>query len=160
MVGQVRPPGQDQFLRYELDDSTELRGYFKGAKGFASRLEAGFAAEFEEKYNRAERVWELAYEDEIIPVGDTVMIPDFSLTHRKDGRRALVEIVGFWHPNYLRSKLRKIREAKRADLIVLVYESANVAEGAFEEVSAAEVLMFKSKPVLKEVMSAVERSAV
>jgi predicted nuclease of restriction endonuclease-like RecB superfamily len=160
MVGQVRPPGQDQFLRYELDDSTELRGYFKGAKGFASRLEAGFAAEFEEKYNRAERVWELAYEDEIIPVGDTVMIPDFSLTHRKDGRRALVEIVGFWHPNYLRSKLRKIREAKRADLIVLVYESANVAEGAFEEVSAGEVLMFKSKPVLKEVMSAVERSAV
>ena len=160
MVGQVRPPGQDQFLRYELDDSTELRGYFKGSAGFDSKLEAGFAAEFEEKYTRAERIWELAYEDEIIPVGDTVMIPDFSLTHRKDGRRALVEIVGFWHPKYLERKLRKIQEANRKDLIVLVYESANVAEGAFEGASAGEVLMFKSKPVLKDVMAAVERCAV
>jgi predicted nuclease of restriction endonuclease-like RecB superfamily len=88
------------------------------------------------------------------------MIPDFSLTQRKDGRRALVEIVGFWHPNYLERKLRKIERAGRSDLIILVYESANVAEGAFEAVSAGEVLMFKSKPVLKDVMAAVERSAV
>lgn len=160
MVGKVRPPGQDQFLRYELDDGTELRGYFKGSEGFASKLEAGFAAEFETKYNRAERIWELAYEDEIIPVGDTVMIPDFSLTHRKDGRRALVEIVGFWHPKYLARKLRKIQEANRRDMIVLVYESANVAEGAFEDASAGEVLMFKHKPILKDVMAAVERIAL
>jgi predicted nuclease of restriction endonuclease-like RecB superfamily len=160
MVGQVRPPGSDQFLRYELDDRTELRGYFKGSTGFDSQLEAGFAAEFEAKYNQAERVWELAYEDEIISMGDTVMIPDFSLTHRKDGRRALVEIVGFWHPNYLERKLRKIKQAGRSDLVILVYESANVAEGAFEAASAGEVLMFKSKPVLKDVMAAVERSAV
>jgi hypothetical protein len=45
-------------------------------------------------------------------------------------------------------------------LIILVYESANVAEGAFEAASAGEVLMFKSKPVLKDVMTAVERCAV
>lgn len=151
MAAQVRPPGADQFLSYELDDRTELRGYFKGSEGFASKLEAGFATEFEEKYGRAERIWELAYEDEIIPVGDTAMIPDFSLTHRKDGRRALVEIVGFWHPKYLERKLRKIQQANRKDLVILVYESANVAEDAFEGASAGEVLMFKSKPVLKEV---------
>ena len=72
-------------------------------------------------------------------VGDTVMIPDFSFTHRKDGRRALLEIVGFWHPHYLKRKLAKVREAGREDLILLVYESVNVAEGAFEEASAGEV---------------------
>jgi hypothetical protein len=68
--------------------------------------------------------------------------------------------VGFWHPKYLERKLRKIQEANRKDLIILVYESANVAEGAFEGASAGEVLMFKSKPVLKDVMAAVERCAV
>jgi predicted nuclease of restriction endonuclease-like RecB superfamily len=160
MVAEVRPPGSATFLEYRLDDQTELRGYFKASAEFASRLEAGFAAEFEAKYGRVDRVWELAYEDEVIPLGDTVMIPDFSFTHRKSGRRALLEIVGFWHPNYLRRKLKKIEEAGRRDLIILVYQSANVAEGAFEAVSAGEVLLFKDKPVLKDVLAAVERSAI
>ena len=127
---------------------------------FDSRLEADFAAEFEEKYGGAKRKWELAREDELIVVGDSVMIPDFSLTHRKDGRRALLEIVGFWHPHYLRRKLEKIRLAGRTDLILLIYESANVAEGTFEAASAGEVLTFSRKPVLKDVLAAVERCAV
>jgi predicted nuclease of restriction endonuclease-like RecB superfamily len=102
----------------------------------------------------------LAREDELIVVGDTVMIPDFSLTHRKDGRRALLEIVGFWHPEYLRRKLAKVQEAGRQDLILLVYESVNVAEGTFEAASAGEVLTFSRKPILKDVLAAVERCAV
>jgi predicted nuclease of restriction endonuclease-like RecB superfamily len=159
MEAQVRPPGSEQFLAYVLDEQTALRSYFKGSSGFDSQLEATFAAEFEAKYNQAERVWELAYEDEIIPLADTVMIPDFSLTHRKNGRRALVEIVGFWHPDYLRRKLQKVQQAQRSDLILLVYESANVAEGMFEAVSPGEVLTFKNKPVLKDVLAAVERCA-
>ena len=160
MEAQVRPPGADQFLNYVLDDQTVLRTYFKGSSGFDSQLEASFAAEFEAKFTRTERVWELAYEDEIIPLADTVMIPDFSLTHGKDGRRALIEIVGFWHPDYLRRKLEKVQQAGRSNLILLVYESANVAEGMFEAVAAGEVLTFKKKPVLKDVLAAVERCAV
>ncbi|NJO20389.1 MAG: DUF790 family protein, partial [Spirulinaceae cyanobacterium RM2_2_10] len=27
--------------------------------------------------------------------------------HKEDGRRALVEIVGFWHPDYLKRKVGK-----------------------------------------------------
>jgi predicted nuclease of restriction endonuclease-like RecB superfamily len=159
MEAQVRPPGYDRFLRYLLDDGTELCSHFKSSAGFASKLEAGFVAEFEAKYTRADRVWELAYEDELIPLGDTVMIPDFSFTHKKDGRRALMEIVGFWHPQYLQRKLEKIRQAGRRDLIVVVYESANVAEGSFEAASAGEVLTFKNKPILKDVLAAVDRCA-
>lgn len=146
--------------RYRLDDQTELKTHFKASGPFDSRLEADFAAEFEEKYGGVDRKWELAREDELLVVGDSVMIPDFSFTHRKDGRRALLEIVGFWQPDYLRRKLAKVREAGRSDLILLVYESANVAEGTFEAVSAGEVLTFSRKPVLKEVLAAVERCAV
>jgi predicted nuclease of restriction endonuclease-like RecB superfamily len=99
----------------------------------------------------------LACEDELILVGDAVMIPDFAFTYRKDGRRALLEIVGFWHPQHLRRKLAKVRQAGRKDLILLVYKSANVAEGEFEAASAGEVLTFTREPVLKEVLAAVER---
>lgn len=159
MEAAVRPPGAGEFLSYRLDDGTELQSYFKGSADFASKLEANFAAEFEQKYSRSERVWELSYEDELILVGDTVMIPDFAFTHRKDGRRALLEIVGFWHPQYLKRKLAKIRAAQRDDLIILVYENVKVADGAFEAASAGEVLKFRRKPVLKDVIAAVERAA-
>lgn len=70
------------------------------------------------------------------------MIPDFSFTHRKNDRRALLEIVGYWHPDYLWRKLTKIRQVGWRDLIMLFYESANIAEGLFEAASAGEVLTF------------------
>ncbi|MCL4300171.1 MAG: DUF790 family protein [Anaerolineae bacterium] len=162
MEADVQPPGISSRgpLRYTLDDRTELRTHFKASGLFDSQLEADFAAEFEEKYGGINRKWELAREDELILVDDTVMIPDFSFTHRKDGRRALLEIVGYWHPDYLRRKLTKVHQAGRRDLILLVYESANVAEGTFEAASVGEVLTFTRKPVLKEVLAAVERRAI
>ncbi|RKZ61723.1 MAG: hypothetical protein DRR16_04265 [Candidatus Parabeggiatoa sp. nov. 3] len=160
MDAQVQPTDFQRPLHYTLDDRTPLRSHFKASNLFDSRLEADFAAEFEAKYGGAKRKWILAREDELIVVGDTVMIPDFSLTHHKDGRRALIEIIGFWHPQYLQRKLQKVRQAGRKDLILLVYSSANVAEGVFEDISAGEVLTFTKKPVLKDVLAAVERCAV
>ena len=160
MEADIKLPWIDKAWRYVLNDQMELRTHFKSSGLFDSRLEADFAAEFEEKYDKAKRKWHLAREDELIVVGDSVLIPDFSITHQKDGRRALIEIVGFWHPTYLRRKLEKVEQAGRRDLILLVFESANVAEGTFEAVSAGEVLRFSRKPVLKEVLAAVERVAV
>lgn len=157
---QVQPPDSTYPLHYTLNNTTSLRSHFKVPSLFDSQLEVDFATEFEAKYGGNKRQWILAREDEIIIVGDTVMIPDFALTHRQDGRRALIEIIGFWHPHYLQRKLQKIQQAARRDLILLVYESANVAQGVFEKVSAGEVLTFANKPILKEVLAAVERCAI
>lgn len=161
MEADVHPPNSRDInpLRYTLSDQTTLRTHFKTSTLFDSQLEANFAAEFEAKIGGRKRKWQLAREDELIIVGDTVMIPDFSLTHRKDGRRALIEIIGFWHPHYLRRKLKKIQQAGRSDLILLVYESVNVAAETFKAASAGEVLTFSRKPVLKDVLAAVERCA-
>jgi predicted nuclease of restriction endonuclease-like RecB superfamily len=87
-----------------------------------------------------------------------VMIPDFAFTHKQDGRRALVEIVGFWHPEYLRRKVEKVRAAGRSDLILLVYEGVNLSAERLRDVPG-EVLYFANKPVLKDVLAAVERAA-
>ncbi len=160
MEADIQLPGVQRVLRYTLDERAGLETHFKSSGPFDSRLEADFAAEFEARYGGARRKWTLAREDELILLGDTVMIPDFSFTHQ-DGRRALLEIVGYWHPDYLRRKLDKVRQAQRRDLILLVYESANVAAGKFDfkAASAGEVLTFKSKPVLKDVLAALERCA-
>jgi len=75
-----------------------------------------------------------------------------------ESRRILIELVGFWHPQYLRRKIEKVRAAHCAHLLLLVYKGLNIAEEAFQDVPS-EVLFFQQKPVLKEVMGTIEKIA-
>jgi predicted nuclease of restriction endonuclease-like RecB superfamily len=145
-------------LLYRLDHTTPLQSHFKRSGLFDSRLERDLAAEFEEKFGGDRGQWTLTREDEVLLLGSTVMIPDFAITNKRDGRRAIVEIVGFWHPDYLRRKVAKVRAANRRDLILLVYEGINLSQEQLQDVPG-EVLYFKNKPVLKDVMAAVEAVA-
>lgn len=158
MQASVRPPGYERTLTYALDPASPLRTHFKRSGDFDSRLEADFAAEFAAKFGDERQQWQLTREDEVLLLDDTVMIPDFAFTHKKDGRRALVEIVGFWHREYLQRKLAKARAAQRSDLILLVYEGVNLSHDKLLHVPG-EVLYFARKPVLKDVLAAVERAA-
>jgi predicted nuclease of restriction endonuclease-like RecB superfamily len=159
MSATVHPPQVRQTLRYYLNDTFPLPSHFHRSGEFDSRLEADFAAEFHAKFGNERGAWQLTREDEVILLGDTVMIPDFAFTHKKSGRRALVEIVGFWHPDYLERKVAKARAANRRDLILLVYEGVNLSQEKLRDVPA-EVLYFSNKPVLKDVMALVEQVAV
>ena len=158
LVASVRPPHIGKTLPYHLSDKTPLTSHFKRSSDFDSKMEANFAADFHNKFGDERGKWLLTREDEVLLLGDTVMIPDFALTHKNDGRRALIEIVGFWHPNYLRRKLEKVRAAKQHNLILLVYEGVNLTPDKLEDVPA-QVLYFKNKPVLKDVMALVEKVA-
>lgn len=155
MQTMVYPPQFEGALTYTLDPSTPLRSHFKRSGEFDSQLEADFAAAFAAKFGDKRGKWTLTREDEVILLGDTVMIPDFALTHQPSGQRVLLEIVGFWHPDYLRRKVAKVREANRADLLLLVYEGVNLTPNALQDVPS-EVLYFKNKPVLKDVIATVE----
>lgn len=159
MWATVRHPHLRQQLVYYLDHTVPLVSHFKASGEFDSRLEADFAAEFHVRFGDERGKWLLTREAEVILLGDTVMIPDFAFTHKEDGRRAILEIVGYWHPDYLERKVAKVRAANRSDLILLVYQGVNLSRDRLQE-TPSEVIYFKSKPVMKEVMAAVERVAV
>ncbi len=158
MVALVRSPQTARIATYQLDAKSELLSHFKQSGLFDSRLEADFAHEFEEKFGSKRGQWILTREDEVLNLGATVMIPDFALTHKRTGQRVLIELVGFWHPDYLRRKVEKVRAAQCHNLLLLVYEGVNLAADALQDVPG-EVLYFKQKPVLKDVMSTVEAMA-
>ena len=158
MQATVRMSTFDDELTYYIDHSAPLTSHFARSGDFDSQLEADFAAEFHEKLGDERGQWQLTREDEVLLLGDTVMIPDFAFTHKEDGRRALVEIVGFWHPDYLKRKLAKVRATGRDDLILLVYEGVNLTDDKLKDVPG-EVLYFATKPVIKHVMTAVEQRA-
>jgi uncharacterized protein len=159
MQAYVHPPQARGETLYRLDHTCSLRSHFKNSGMFDSRLEADFASEFEQKMGGKRGHWRLVRESEVLLLGDTVMIPDFALVDDVDEtRKILIELVGFWHPQYLRRKVEKVRAANCAHLLLLVYQGLNVTEDAFEG-SASEVIFFQNKPVLKEVMETVEAMA-
>ncbi len=159
MVAAVRAPQNQAMTTYRLDHTSSLVTHFRSSGTFDSRLEANFASEFEEKMGGKRGHWRLFRESEVLLLGDTVMIPDFILVDDQDeNRKIMIELVGFWHPQYLRRKIEKVRAANCAHLLLLVYKGLNVTEEAFQDV-ASEVIFFQQKPVLKEVMDTVEEMA-
>jgi predicted nuclease of restriction endonuclease-like RecB superfamily len=60
------------------------------------------------------------------------MFPDFELRQRATGERWLLEIVGYWTAEYLRSKLAQLREARLERLIVCIDEERCCSDEALE----------------------------
>ena len=67
---------------------------------YDSLLEKTFA----ERFHAIESDWQIEREVAIINLKETVFIPDFAFRHT-DGRTALMEIVGYWRPEYLKKNL-------------------------------------------------------
>jgi hypothetical protein len=94
-----------------------------------------------------------------VTAGDELFLPDFTLRHA-DGREALIEIVGFWTPEYLEAKARKIAEARLENLILVVYRGLAVG-AAMDRLTGAvneeRIVWFVDRPRAAEIVRAAER---
>ena len=108
--------------RFELRAACALRGRVvdvalaSGAPIFPAAAPASFDSKLEERFardlGRLTPDWDLVREPEAVRAGSTLVFPDFLLSHRIHAeRRVLVEIAGFWTPDYLAAKLARLREA-------------------------------------------------
>jgi predicted nuclease of restriction endonuclease-like RecB superfamily len=138
---------------FALDHTAPLESHYSAGSAFDSDVERTLA----DKWERATTEWELVREDDVLDLGAEVMLPDFALEH-PDGRRALLEIVGFWTPEYLEEKLSKIRAAEVDNLVVAVSEHLDCAEEDFGAV-ADRVLWFKTGIHVYDVVEFVEEYA-
>ncbi len=153
---------EDAQLLYQLDHTCGLHSHYRAGRVYDSSLERIFASEFsdfEEKFGAERGKWRLLREDQVLVLDGSVMIPDFLLVHTQDERRRiLIELVGFWSPRYLQTKIAKVQAAQCPNLLLLVYEHLKVTRQDFG-IIPGELLFFKEKPVIKEVMAAVETLA-
>jgi len=118
---------------------------------YDSRLEERFAREF----RRLAPAWDVIREPEPIPVGGTLIFPDFALCHRSNrARRWLLEIVGFWTPHYVARKLALYRSARLSNLILCIDEDRNCAEGSLP--SGALVVRFRRRVDAAAVLRVIE----
>ncbi|MEO1692791.1 MAG: DUF790 family protein [Cyanobacteria bacterium J06631_6] len=102
-------------------DRCGLVSHYPPGKPYDSMLEASFA----KSWAKAKTEWRLEREVDLIPLPGSVMIPDFRLVH-PDGREYLLEIVGYWRPEYLQKKFYQVRNGDTENLILAVSERLNL----------------------------------
>ncbi len=140
---------------FALDAKCGLVSHYKAAEDFDSILEEAFAA----RWAKLGTPWTLEREVDLVPVPGSAIIPDFRVAH-PDGRSVLVEIIGFWRPEYLRKKFALLRRADRRDIVLAVSERLNLAAAGVQTDEFADRLVwFKGKLEPKAVLERVEAVA-
>lgn len=142
--------GQGDQYFFNMDDTAKLTSHYHDATQYDSLLEQRFA----ERFEKLGSPWQLERETEIVNLKETVFIPDFAF-HHSDGRYALMEIIGFWRPEYLRRKLSKLRRAKLDHLIIAVSQDLNAGEEDFKDVPGS-LHFFKTAIDPKEILRRLE----
>src|SRR5262249_49748844 len=80
-------------------------------------------------------------------VGRSLLVPDFVFRHR-DGTEVVLEIVGYWTPEYLDAKLGKLTAVRGVNLVVAVPTRLALRAGTLP----ATVLPFKRRLLLRDLL--------
>jgi predicted nuclease of restriction endonuclease-like RecB superfamily len=127
----------DEEWSFQLTSEDGYVSHYKEPKEHDSALESGFV----ERFEKLDTPWTLEREVDLVPVPGGVIIPDFRLVH-PDGRSVLVEIVGYWRPEYLRKKFDLLRKSGRTDVIVAVSERLNLEKAGVKTTDFGERVIF------------------
>lgn len=138
--------------RFTLTSDCGLVSHYPPGKVYDSMLEESFV----DRWRSLKTDWTLEREVDLIPIPGSVMIPDFRIVH-PDGRSYLLEIVGYWRPEYLRKKFSQVRQSERDDLILAVSERLNLEKAGVDITKTpARVVWFKHKLSPKAVLHVLE----
>jgi len=144
--------GASKTGRFTLNSDCGLVSHYPPGKPYDSMLEASFA----NRWDSLKTDWVLEREVDLIPIPGSVMIPDFRLVH-PDGRTYLLEIVGYWRPEYLQKKFAQARKAECDNLILAVSERLNLEKaGVKVSDTPAKIIWFKDKLLPKTVLEVIE----
>jgi hypothetical protein len=115
---------------------------------FDSALEEAVAR----KFGRTREGWCLRREGAVLDVGGgSLLVPDFVFRHR-DGTEVVLEIVGYWTPEYVADKLRRLSGASGVNLVVAVPRALALRAGQLP----AAVLPFKRRLLLRDLLPRLE----
>ncbi|NEO55531.1 MAG: DUF790 family protein [Okeania sp. SIO3B5] len=134
--------------RFSLNSDCDLVSHYPPGKPYDSMLEASFA----ERWAKLKTEWKLEREVDLIPIPGSVMIPDFRLVH-PNGQSYLLEIVGYWRPEYLKKKFYQVQSAECDNLILAVSERLNLEKAGVKVKDVpVPIVWFKDKLLPKSVL--------
>jgi hypothetical protein len=152
LVPYARWPHGPGARRFSLTPDCGLVTHYPPGKPYDSIVEQAFAA----RWAHTQTPWRLEREVDLIPIPGSIIVPDFRLVH-PDGRTFLLEIVGYWRPEYLRKKFAQVRRARRHDLILAISERLNLERaGVTVKDVPARLVWFKDRVLPTAVLEVLE----
>jgi hypothetical protein len=134
-------------VEFRLSAEDRLGAHRAPPPEFDSALEAAIAR----KFGRSRDGWRLAREGAVIRAGDSLIVPDFAFRH-EDGTEVMLEIAGYWTPEYIAAKLDTLGRVRGANLIVAVPKALALRAGALP----ATVLPFRRRVLLRDLLPRLE----
>ena len=104
---------------FRLSPADGLKPNTTATNQFDSKLEESFADKWGDEPREG---WTLIREGEILHRDQKVFVPDFVFQH-SDGRRVLLEIVGFWTPEYLAAKQQTLAVFHDQKILLAIADS-------------------------------------
>jgi predicted nuclease of restriction endonuclease-like RecB superfamily len=115
-----------------------------------AEFDSGIEAELAADWGESRGGWRLLRDAGILQFGQTTFVPDFRLVH-DDGREALLEIVGFWTPEYLAAKRETVRKFRNHRILLAIPAST-----ATDTAAASGAIVYKKKIDPDSVVQAAE----
>ena len=154
--------------RFRLRAACALRGRIchvtveSGDPIFPAAAPATFDSRLEERFARDIQSlapdWDLIREPEAIRAGTTLIFPDFMLRHRiHPARRVLIEIAGFWTPEYLRRKIERLRKADLPPFVLCIDDQRACGQADLPVDLAASIVRFRRRVDAATVLDAALR---
>jgi predicted nuclease of restriction endonuclease-like RecB superfamily len=147
MTASLKTPW-NQPVQLVLSDKDGFTSHLPPPEMFDSSVEQSFC----EKFGTERDGWTLTREGDILHHQQKTFVPDFTFCHA-DGTKVLMEIVGFWTPEYLagrRQTLRLFRDHK----IILAVPEKSIRDGA---TVSDNVLVYKTALKLTPLMEILDR---
>ncbi|MBN1806749.1 MAG: DUF790 family protein [Sedimentisphaerales bacterium] len=131
-----------------ISDKDGFTSHLPSPDEFDSILEESFTKKFGSERNG----WRLIREGRILHNHQKTFVPDFTVRH-KDGAEILLEIVGFWTPEYLAQKRKTLQRFRHHRILIAVPQTSLRAGATIEK----NVLVYKKALKLKPLIEALER---
>ena len=144
----LKPANWRGHVTLTLSSNSGLSSPVSAASDFDSSVESAFAAKWGTEPRDG---WTLESETEILHSGQKTFIPDFVFRHG-DGRQVLMEIIGFWTPEYLARKIDTLKAFQQHVILLAVAKSND----PFLTGLAQPVLSYKSAINVKCVLDMLE----
>jgi len=137
---------------FTLSDADGLRSRVPVPALFDSQLEERFCR----KFGAERQGWRLSREAVILEAGESLLVPDFVFTH-EDGTEVILEIVGYWTPEYLAEKFAKLSRVRAPNLMVAVRRDLALRAGTLPEGRlGATILPYRSGILLRDLLPRLE----
>ncbi|MBU7042861.1 MAG: DUF790 family protein [Theionarchaea archaeon] len=134
--------GEPRIYIFEL--SHRKTDYFPQRTAPAHTFDSSIEEDFQTRLSALRKDWIIKREPTVIKAGPWAMIPDFSVERRN--KKCLIEIVGFWTPQYLQKKIEKIN-AVQEDIVLLVDKKLQCTVKDFQKDSVDIIYYDKTIPM-------------